>query len=73
MESDKVYYTLDKDNLFHEFSYSTIGKFYTTYEHYLKEKGLSSHKSVLINDKPFIEYTVIDKQKWFLNKIKYGM
>lgn len=73
MESDKIYLHMTQDKLYGEYNYFTEGKKYVTYEHYLKPRGLTKFKSVLIDSRPLHEYTVIDWKQYFLTKIKYGL
>ena len=73
MDSEVVYYHLSKDKLFSEYYHFTEGKKYLTYNHYLKDRGLSNFKSVLLNDRPMNQYTIIDKNKFFFTKIKYAI
>jgi hypothetical protein len=71
MDSEVVYYCLSKDKLFSEYHNSSEGKKYLTYSLYLKDRGLSTFKSVILNDRPMNQYTIIDKKKFLFIKIKY--
>lgn len=66
---------MTEDKLFNEYTYFTEGKYYTTYQDYLKPRGLTGFRSVFQgkDQRPMHEYTVIDPKQFMLTKIKYGM
>jgi hypothetical protein len=66
---------MTEDKLFSEYTYFTEGKKYTTYQDYLKPRGLSKFRSVLQGkgQRPMHEYIIIDLKQFMLTKIKYGM
>lgn len=79
MESDKIRILYEDDKLFQEYYNTTIGSFYTTYDDYLRERGLCNFSSTsdTIGTPIYIrytnEYTIIDRKQFLLTKIKYGI
>lgn len=73
MESEKVYYDFSKDKLFSEYHHTMEGAKYLYFNDYLKLRGLSDFKSVLVNSVPLNQYTIINKKQFLFIKIKYGI